>query len=198
MSMSPYASRNRAFTLIELLIVITIIGILAVALIPRLTGGPARARDAQRKSDMQQISTALEFYNTDNNSYPLAVTGNCTSGLTLSASYISAVPADPSVNTYATAPANVCATGGYTYVALNTDTDAVIEGYLLIAHLENSQDRGQGVFNVAGFAVQAATTGMYSATTVLTTSGTGGNLSRSCYGTTNCSAATDVLYAIGR
>jgi type II secretion system protein G len=199
--MSPYASRNRAFTLIELLIVITIIGILAVALIPRLTGGPARARDAQRKSDMQQISTALEFYNTDNNSYPDHSTmspNNCVSELTLSTSYINSVPSDPSRNPYAVAISNDCATndGAYTYVAINTDTDPIIESYLLIAHLENSQDRGQGVFNASGFTIQTFANGMASANTLLTSATYNGG--RSCYGGTNCSAATDVLYAVGR
>ena len=58
------------FTLIEMLIVIVIIGILAAALIPRLTAVQGRARDVARKSDLQQISTALATYNLDNGTYP--------------------------------------------------------------------------------------------------------------------------------
>jgi len=62
---------TKAFTLIELLIVIVIIGILAVALIPRLTGLQARARDTVRMADLKQIQTALEFYASENNGqYP--------------------------------------------------------------------------------------------------------------------------------
>lgn len=198
MSMSPYASRNRAFTLIELLIVITIIGILAVALIPRLTGGPARARDAQRKSDMQQISTALEFYNTDNNTYPshaTMTTNNCVAQLTLSSSYISAVPSDPNLTSFSTAPSGWCSSNGaYTYISLNTDTDAGIEGYLLLANLENNEDRGQGTFS-SSFSIPAWGTGMLSAS-----SATVSTLATYCYNNTaNCPASTtDVIYVIGR
>lgn len=61
---------RKAFTLIELLIVITIIGILAVALLPSVLGAPARARDAARKADMNNIVAALESYNSDKNTYP--------------------------------------------------------------------------------------------------------------------------------
>lgn len=58
------------FTLIEMLIVIVIIGILAAALIPKLTGVQGRARDVARKSDMQQIASTLATYNLDNGTYP--------------------------------------------------------------------------------------------------------------------------------
>lgn len=61
-----------AFTLIELLIVITIIGILAVALLPSVLGAPGRARDAQRKADLKNIAAAIEAYQSDKGDYPLA------------------------------------------------------------------------------------------------------------------------------
>jgi general secretion pathway protein G len=53
------------------LIVIVIIGILASALIPKVIGIQARARDVQRKVDIQNISVALMLYYTDNNTYPI-------------------------------------------------------------------------------------------------------------------------------
>ena len=62
-----------------MLIVIVIIGILAAALIPRLTGIQARARDTARGADINQLSTAVSMYSLDNNgAYP--VTSGWTSG----------------------------------------------------------------------------------------------------------------------
>jgi general secretion pathway protein G len=60
---------KKAFTLVEMLIVIVIIGILAAALIPRLTGVQSRARDVARKADLSQLSTALTTYQLDNGTY---------------------------------------------------------------------------------------------------------------------------------
>ena len=64
---------QKGFTLIELLIVIVIIGILAVALLPKILGAPARARDAARKADLNQILTGVEVYYNDNLKYPAAL-----------------------------------------------------------------------------------------------------------------------------
>lgn len=58
---------KKAFTLVELLIVITIIGVLVVALLPRLTGGRDKARDAARISHIQQLNSAFEILIDDYN-----------------------------------------------------------------------------------------------------------------------------------
>jgi len=54
------------FTLIEMLIVVVIIGILASALIPRLTSVKDRANDSSRKAALQQLVTAMSMYVLDN------------------------------------------------------------------------------------------------------------------------------------
>lgn len=59
--------RNKAFTLIELLIVIAIIAILTVAFLPGALKAPAKARDAGRVKAINDIAAALESYSAEHN-----------------------------------------------------------------------------------------------------------------------------------
>lgn len=63
--------RKNAFTLIELLIVVAIIGILAAIAVPNFLNAQIRAKVARVKGDLKAVSTALEAYRIDNNSFPL-------------------------------------------------------------------------------------------------------------------------------
>lgn len=67
-----FRSRNKGFTLIELLVVIAIIGILASVILASLNSAREKARDARRKSDLRQISTALELYKDKYDTYIVA------------------------------------------------------------------------------------------------------------------------------
>ena len=62
-------TKKKGFTLIEMLIVIVIIGILAAALIPRLSSARGRANDVARKADLAQVASALVSYQIDNGKY---------------------------------------------------------------------------------------------------------------------------------
>ncbi len=55
----------RAFTLIELLITITVIGILAAVGTSTYTAAQQKGRDSQRKSDLTQIKKAMELAKSD-------------------------------------------------------------------------------------------------------------------------------------
>lgn len=61
-------SNRRAFTLIELLIVVVIIGILASIAIPKFANTKEKAYVASMKSDLRNLTSAMEAYYHDNNS----------------------------------------------------------------------------------------------------------------------------------
>lgn len=63
-------NKKKGFTLIEMLIVIVIIGILAAALIPRLSSARGRANDVARKADLAQTAAALVSYQIDKGGFP--------------------------------------------------------------------------------------------------------------------------------
>lgn len=64
------AKLNSGFTLIELMIVIAIISMVAALGVANYQTSLKKARDAHRKTDLQQIRSALEIYRADIGSYP--------------------------------------------------------------------------------------------------------------------------------
>ncbi|OGG61525.1 hypothetical protein A3C87_02645 [Candidatus Kaiserbacteria bacterium RIFCSPHIGHO2_02_FULL_49_34] len=61
----------RGFTLIELMVVITIIALLASGVLTALANARAKARDARRADDISALMTGIELYHGDNvHGYP--------------------------------------------------------------------------------------------------------------------------------
>ena len=71
----------KAFTLIELLIVVAIIGILAAIAIPNFLQARTKANVARAQADLNGINTALASYQVDNNAMPPRFAG--TGGVSL-------------------------------------------------------------------------------------------------------------------
>lgn len=64
---------KKGFTLIELMVVISIIGILSTMVLVSLGEARAKARDARRESDIRQIVLAMEMDYSDNEKYSQCV-----------------------------------------------------------------------------------------------------------------------------
>jgi general secretion pathway protein G len=89
---------KKAFTLVEILVVIGIIGLLAVFLVPNLLGARDRAKEAGVKGVMHSVQLAIEAYNMENTVYPLGTNipleSLCRNYL-MAGDYIAAVPKNP-------------------------------------------------------------------------------------------------------
>ncbi len=69
--MNRAARRDQAFTLVELLVVITIIIIPMGLLFPAFKGVQDQARRVQAKNDLTQIVTAVNAFYTEYGKYPV-------------------------------------------------------------------------------------------------------------------------------
>ena len=90
---------HRAFTLVEMLLVVTIIGILAALVIPKIAGTGERARVTAAQADINGgIKSALGAYEVDNGRFPsglqdlLVAPGNARNW---HGPYLDKIPADP-------------------------------------------------------------------------------------------------------
>lgn len=130
--------KAKGFTLVELLVVISIIAILSVVGITIFSSVQKSARDTRRKADLRAIAGALEIYKNNTGTYPLAATGWRYSTQAqpwipgLDSTYMPAIPTDPK-NSGGTPQSGGYA---YAYVAISLYME-VGKYFVLAAHLEN-------------------------------------------------------------
>lgn len=123
-------SARKAFTLVELMIVVAIIGILAAIALPKFSSLVDKSKEGYTKGALAAIRTALSVYYADTEGrYPaddLAV-------LTVSAKYIAVFPptklpgtSHANSNTITTGPdlaSLITDTGGWAYLSNSADPD---------------------------------------------------------------------------
>jgi general secretion pathway protein G len=70
-----FRTNQRGFTLIELMVVITILALLGGIVMPRVIGRLRQARPQKAAIDIKQIGLALDMYAADNGMYPTTEQG---------------------------------------------------------------------------------------------------------------------------
>ena len=132
-------TKTRGFTLIELLVVVSLIGVLATLVLANLNAARQRGRDAQRKSDLRNIQTALRLYYNDFDKYPANMAGNIAGCGNGTAICIWGDPFVSDIQTYmSTLPTDPLPDIDYRYTRIDSDD------YTLTACLENASDeKGQ-------------------------------------------------------
>jgi general secretion pathway protein G len=75
MRLKIYKTRRAAFTLIELLLVLVILGVLAAIVVPKFSGRTEQARHTAAVSQISTFGTALDSYEVDMGSYPQGKSG---------------------------------------------------------------------------------------------------------------------------
>lgn len=134
----------RGFTLVELLVVISILSVLVSVVVVSFRSSQLKGRDAQRKSDLKQIANALELYYSDYGKYPDEVSGRiigcagaaCTWGVSEftdgRTTYFKVLPKDP--------------VGSQSYTYRIVDPPAA-QKFQLFAFIENTEDQSIGVYS---------------------------------------------------
>ena len=171
---------KKGFTLIELMVAISIVAIISTIAFTSFTQSQMRARDLKRKQDLHSIAVALELFYQVNRRYPCSGAGNVAwifssstswlvdsnagtcggSNTSIAPRYIAALPKDPlEDNTTGVGSTN----RNYAYYSPDTVAGCTPgQSYALVTHLENATDPDrlqQNARSLCGTAFSTATYG---------------------------------------
>ncbi|MGQ9496297.1 MAG: type II secretion system protein [Thermoanaerobaculaceae bacterium] len=114
--------RERGFTLIELIIVVTIIGILAAIAVPAMRTAPIRAKEAALRADLYTLRSCIDQFHGDRGRWPTSLEELVSMG------YLRRLPVDP--------------------ITGSADTWVVIYAEATGEETEKEQEAGQGIIDV--------------------------------------------------
>ncbi len=137
--------KNKAFTLIEIMVVIAIIATLSALIYASFNSTRSRSRDQKRVSDVHEIQLVLEQYFNRNHFYPIQLQDLVT------AKFIASIPTPPSIE-----PA-------YHYFPIaQTPTNQPGSQYCTSYHLWTTLEASSSyLFSKRGFSSAPLPTGLY-------------------------------------
>lgn len=120
---------NQGLSLVELVIVVTVIAALSIIAIAFYRNQSAKALDSKRKADLMRIQIAVEEYEKDHQCYPPPQLLNCNPGTNLQP-YIDKIPCDPvtKASYYYDYDVNTCSTWYRVYANLNDTSSGLSIG----------------------------------------------------------------------
>ena len=135
--------RRRAFSLIEILIVVTILGILSAMVLPTFQGHVVKAREATAKDNLKVVRTQIELYKLEHGGVPPGYINGAGCAEALLALQLTATTSDTGAVSTSTVPSGIYENGPYLkklpinpfnklstiiYVAEATDFSTVADG----------------------------------------------------------------------
>jgi len=131
------------FTLVELLVVMAILGVLVTIIAGGFRSAQARGRDAERKSDLKQVSQSLELFFSDYGRYPDDASGKIlgcpySTGGGSSCTWGESEFTDTKTIYFKTLPQDPTSSLSYFYRIVPSSSN---QKFQLFAHLENTQDQ---------------------------------------------------------
>ncbi len=147
---------KRAFTLLELLVVITILGVLVALGLRSFLASQMKARDSKRKGEVEQLSKALEMFWGDQGYYPVGndlgqiMMQNSESSWTIfewgeefydvnnpSTIYMTKLPGSGNIKCYYQA----YRLAGGSFEAVDNNESEQAHAYQIYTHIENLEDQ---------------------------------------------------------